>query len=443
MIYNDTRTNRRYFTTLQDLSIPKDKYCTDIRNKQAITTWNVSVGDIVLIELTESSHSPQKQYRRKKNKPWYPFQCSYSPCQIIALFQEDDDSVGMIIRWFYKKRHEANLRQATEVGEKDIAWDVLSSDVEEIVESDGVDECCPSMLLGRAHLVSNMSPNNITMGEDGVPVVSYICKTFLCGGKKFSSIFHATGKCHKDEGTNEDMEKLVMEQSQRGHQLLEVRRIVRGLRCLELDDESIMKLLQASFVRMNENKDIDSGDEEDASSKDNDEELVDDGSDMSGDDNAKPEADNRDTEMSDAKESDEESSRNSESDSDESTGAKMWASDLPFHVDVSAQKAFYMSMKIKPPSEQYAVAHTMTGEEEWKVSVGDTVAIHVDVVSKRRKRGNLSNGILNHPYKVQWWSADIVAIYRNLKSDEAKTLRQHVAEGLNPEGKQHIDRGRF
>jgi hypothetical protein len=103
----------------------------------------------------------------------------------------------------------------------------------------------------------------------------------------------------------------------------------------------------------------------------------------------------------------------------------MWASVQPFHVDVSAKKAFYMSMNVIPPSHLYANANAMTGDEEWQVNIGDTVAIQVDVRSIRRRQSKrISSELLNHPYNVCWWCAEVLAIYRDLDStDEAKLLK--------------------
>ena len=47
-----------------------------------------------------------------------------------------------------------NSKEATQVGEKDPKWDSLVNLSEEIVESDIVGAIYPSMLVGRANLIS-------------------------------------------------------------------------------------------------------------------------------------------------------------------------------------------------------------------------------------------------------------------------------------------------
>ena len=136
-------------------------------------------------------------------------------------------------------------------------------------------------------------------------------------------------------------------------------------------------------------------------------------------------------------------------------------SELPFHVDVSAQKAFYTSMNIIPPSDDDAdngngndndndnsnndddndndeesdeksessqtETETRSCAKEWKVSVGDTVAIYVDNGRASTRTNNVSNELFHHPYKVLWWCADIIAIYSNLDADEATDLKHRIS----------------
>ncbi len=112
---------------------------------------------------------------------------------------------------------------------------------------------------------------------------------------------------------------------------------------------------------------------------------------------------------------------------------QIWDSELPFHVDVSAQKAFYISLKLDPPTEQYAdnVNDTISMDEiVWTVKVGDTVAIHVDLdrAARNRVAKNLKGGYDLYPYTVTWWVAEVIAIYRNLSDNEAQVLRKKVSD---------------
>jgi hypothetical protein len=119
--------------------------------------------------------------------------------------------------------------------------------------------------------------------------------------------------------------------------------------------------------------------------------------------------------------------KRADSDDEESINEdNIWTAEPPFYVDISAQKAFYKSIHITPPSEQYSTAIVSSQEitEDWKVGMGDSVAIHVDTGSIRRKTSHgLSTEVRNHPFKVQWWCGNIITIYRNLSDDECEEIK--------------------
>mmetsp|Transcript_14228 Transcript_14228/g.26682 ORF Transcript_14228/g.26682 Transcript_14228/m.26682 type:complete len:776 (-) Transcript_14228:2176-4503(-) len=126
------------------------------------------------------------------------------------------------------------------------------------------------------------------------------------------------------------------------------------------------------------------------------------------------------------------------SSSSSSPSVSMWSNERPFHVDVSAQRAFYKSMTVVPPWHVYVdldpnVNMDMDENEsenniDWIVKMGDTVAIHVDESHMKRQKGKgISKELLNHPYTVPWWCAQVVAIYRDLESvEEAMELRKEM-----------------
>jgi hypothetical protein len=114
-----------------------------------------------------------------------------------------------------------------------------------------------------------------------------------------------------------------------------------------------------------------------------------------------------------------------------SISVSMWSTQLPYHVDVSAQRAFYRSMTVVPPFHVYAVESNIDVEkDEWTVKMGDVVAIQVDECDMKRHKGKgMSKELLNHPYKVPWWCAEVVAIYRDLESvEEAMELRKETTK---------------
>ena len=61
----------------------------------------------------------------------------------------------------------------------------------------------------------------------------------------------------------------------------------------------------------------------------------------------------------------------------------------------------------------------------------------------RKRKRNLSSGIECHPYKVQWWSAIVVAIYRGLEEDEAKDMKDRrpteAGHGLQKYGQVRLE----
>ncbi len=129
---------------------------------------------------------------------------------------------------------------------------------------------------------------------------------------------------------------------------------------------------------------------------------------------------------------------------------QIWASELPFHVDVSARKAFYFSIKLDAPTAHYAEDVNKAASKDgivWKVNVGDTVAIHVDLdrTARNRVAKNLKGGYELYPYTVTWWVAEIIAIYRYLSDNEAQELRKKVSDsdGLSSLDEKQQERGSF
>jgi Cdc6-like AAA superfamily ATPase len=93
-------------------------------------------------------------------------------------------------------------------------------------------------------------------------------------------------------------------------------------------------------------------------------------------------------------------------------------------------KAFYTNITKFPIPDHYASSggdHWPSNDEEWNIKIGDTVAVHVGSYGKERKRKN-SASVLNHPFTVPWWAAEVVAIYRKLKSTaEAMEFKKGTA----------------
>ncbi len=517
LLFMDKVNGRAHYKQIRELPIQHDKFVSrhfesspnKQRQQQEQQVWTVGVGDMVFVKVDKKDQkvTPQKKFRDRKSSAWYPCKCAYAPCQIIAIYQEtsgkrgrsgtQSESICLKIRWFHSIR-EVNTKEATSIGGRDKNWDSFQNASEEIIESDVVQDgsIIPSMIIGRAHLISTLNEvndlngkMNIFVGKDGVPTKSYLCTSFLSSEKEISSIGLKTGRCHADSDgqyskrvnsiLSAQTRSSVSTSRQKVHQIF---RTARGLRCLHTDDEQFEQVLRSflnddvaemtSFVQSDDddNNQDDASDDgsnlvDDGSSADEiedepvisdnemkDAQLVDDGSNA---DDIEDEPAISDDEMKDiahenVKEDDDEEG-NAEYDSnidEDDDNDNIWTTEPPFHVDVSARKAFYMSIEVTPPRDHFA--DSKVGEEEeapaWKVNVGDTVAIHIDPGTLNRRVGNRSSGtILSHPFKVPWWCADIVAIYSDLEEDEAKELKKVIGKNLDPslKGDQYIHYGDF
>jgi hypothetical protein len=361
----------------------------------------------------------------------------------------------MVVRWFFRK---TEVRGATWVGQdkKVLGWkEIISQNcLEEIVEADEhaiQDGISPDMLLARVCLVDHVKEDNVeeedrgfltwkgdklgvSVGKDGVPIVKYICKSFLSQDKKISNISRETGQCHFEQegihdGSSEmdrkEMNELVESWIERGKDVFSTRRFCRGLQCLNVNPEQRMQFFEAWCQRddskgMNHVLD-DNGDDDENCLNSNHGGMEPNASTVVG------EKDNMDKQDSDHNASDHESVT-----SLSGASVSMWSSQPPFHVDVSAQRAFYRSMAVVPPSHVYAVESNIDVEnDEWTVKMGDVVAIQIDECHMKRHTGkNISKEMVNHPYKVPWWCAEVVAIYRDLDSmEEAMELRKETSRG--------------
>ena len=102
---------------------------------------------------------------------------------------------------------------------------------------------------------------------------------------------------------------------------------------------------------------------------------------------------------------------------EEEDDESMWTIEPPFHVDVSSQRAFYLSMFVHPPLHHYATKNFQCNEDsEWKINLGDTVAIQVDPKTASKASNRIANDSRRYPFNVHWWCAEVVAIYRDFET---------------------------
>lgn len=106
-----------------------------------------------------------------------------------------------------------------------------------------------------------------------------------------------------------------------------------------------------------------------------------------------------------------------EPEEEEEDDESMWTIEPPFHVDVSSQRAFYLSMFVHPPLHHYATKNFQCNEDsEWKINLGDTVAIQVDPKTASKASNRVANDSRRYPFNVHWWCAEVVAIYRDFET---------------------------
>jgi len=104
---------------------------------------------------------------------------------------------------------------------------------------------------------------------------------------------------------------------------------------------------------------------------------------------------------------------------------RIWASRAPYHVDISARKAFYSDIIVCIPFEMYDHPYDHSVEQgtnrdlQWVVRLGDTVTVHA--------AENQKNTI---PFVVPFWRAEVIAIFSNVGEEQAKLLKKD-ARGEN------------
>jgi hypothetical protein len=143
------------------------------------------------------------------------------------------------------------------------------------------------------------------------------------------------------------------------------------------------------------------------------------------------------------------------------------AAACPLHVDVSNQTAFYQSIDIIPPYEEYCFRNTsMTSPNEkrhelslstkskgktktnhnkskklWRLNLGDAVIVHSDaawcpankatIMPKDDHTGNdAKNFYAWYPFQVPWSPAEVVSIYRTHPYDKIVELRKKLDEEI-------------
>lgn len=284
-IYKSKKNKREYFTTVENIPLPLESYAAAFKKhilkqhkNDRDPKWSISIGDIVISHIGETKFSPKKRYRMRTNA-WYPFECTYCPLQIMAIYKEEGD-VKIIGRWFHRVDeifHKEN-KSYTDVISKDLdrEWKSLREYGEEITESEDLDQVYVKTLLGKAVCMDETGKagefskdmehwygdrwftegnkkSRIFVDKNGVPTVQFVCAKLLGGDKIASSIELDSGTCHLDESLKYDpfasngvIKKFMEKKKKHGIKgRTEMRRLWRGLQKFDCDEK--LKLLSLKY----------------------------------------------------------------------------------------------------------------------------------------------------------------------------------------------------
>uniref|UniRef100_A0A7S1YP31 BAH domain-containing protein n=1 Tax=Ditylum brightwellii TaxID=49249 RepID=A0A7S1YP31_9STRA len=194
----DISSGRSYYTSLEvlppyDSYIDRDKDENEKYKKQN-KCWTVSLGDTVVAEWSHLGVSAE---------PRHPFAAQWAPCEVVSIWKNhickdelmklrknllhvsDEKKVGvdsthnesdiimMEVRWLYEK-HDIPGAAKTQHSEED----KTKIKLEEVFETDHINECYASALLAPITIHSEINANPSTNRYLGMPVKHFFCERF-------------------------------------------------------------------------------------------------------------------------------------------------------------------------------------------------------------------------------------------------------------------------
>jgi len=100
----------------------------------------------------------------------------------------------------------------------------------------------------------------------------------------------------------------------------------------------------------------------------------------------------------------------------------------PIHVDVSNQTAYYSSIEVVPPYDEYCDGTSKDNSRPtWHVHVGDTVIVHSEAAPRQ---GGFDSTYEWYPYLVPWSPAEIVSLFKRYPRRKCLELRSTL-DGTN------------
>ena len=188
----DVASSRSYYTKLH-VHPPYDHYAPQFtktpKDDSDDKVWTVSIGDTVAVHFDVGGNVG--------NGPKLPFTATWCPAEIVCIWKEhrdkddviklkdegsDEDSdegadsaryeMRMEVRWLYRQHEMPGSARQTFSAEK-------SGGLEEVIETDDTLDCPAAALLAPIKLYSSSVPCDVpTIGELGMPVISYQCHRF-------------------------------------------------------------------------------------------------------------------------------------------------------------------------------------------------------------------------------------------------------------------------
>jgi len=100
----------------------------------------------------------------------------------------------------------------------------------------------------------------------------------------------------------------------------------------------------------------------------------------------------------------------------------------PIYVDVASRKVYYLSAVLSPPVSNYVTRYQTNSQDNradtWRVSVGDTVAVHGTESPRTGK--DATNEY--HPFVVPWIPGEIISMWEKVALNDAVKLSKQLGK---------------
>mmetsp|Transcript_16620 Transcript_16620/g.23590 ORF Transcript_16620/g.23590 Transcript_16620/m.23590 type:complete len:1299 (+) Transcript_16620:102-3998(+) len=431
ILLNSNQSNEEYIV-FAERPIPwkdyvhGDRICpTYARNPKWL--WKVFVGDIVAVNITQSS----KPYNYNKNCIWFPYNIPWSPCQVLSIHRRTthkgnhDGTLIATVCWLYR------------VG--DFTCSKKPPESHQIFETDDTSEISVSSILGLVTLRKGKNHSRKYSADllrrKEFPLHTLPITELSLGTGIYLKASHSFQKKHVPfENIFERGISSILKGNHKKEYLTwlddEFRNIygkkddVLALEQITTSSKTNEKSKSRKFER---NRDIPGiltspkfTGEKSTINK-----------------NAKNELGGDPLYTLPSQNIREENPRIDQDNNDEPE--RFTTTCLPYHIDKSSRKAFYSSIDILPPflsydSQYHGEKYESTPPRsksirKWNVKLGDIVAVHCSNTLKFQAQQDKNY----HPFCVPWGIGEIVSIYMNISPED--TLAMQSRTGVTNDAK--------